>query len=48
MIYQFGSIFTGGVNVIGLIVAILIAAFIIYMLFKPYKESSKLTAKVRV
>lgn len=48
MIYQFGSIFTGGINVIGLIFAVAIAVFIVYMLAKPYKESNKLTKTVRV
>lgn len=48
MIFQIGSVFTGGLNVIGLIVALALAAGIIYMLFKPYKESTKLTATVRV
>ena len=48
MIYQFGSIFTGNLNVIGLIFAIAVLAFIIYMLVKPYKEATKLTQKVRV
>ena len=38
MIYQFGSAFTGGLNIIGLIAAILVFAFIIYMLVRPYKE----------
>lgn len=48
IIYQVGSIFTGNVNVIGLIVALILIAFIIYMLVRPYKESNKLTAKVRI
>ncbi|MCD8327844.1 MAG: ferrous iron transporter B [Ruminococcus sp.] len=48
MIYQIGSAFTGNLNIIGLIVAIAIAAFMIYMLFKPYKESNKLTKTVKV
>lgn len=48
MIYQFGSIFTGNLNVIGLIFAVAIAAFIVFMLAKPYKESNKLTKAVRV
>lgn len=49
MIYQFGSIFTGNLNVIGLIAAILILGFMIYMLFiKKYKEATTLTKKVRV
>ena len=47
MIYQFGRIFTGGVNVIGLIAAIAILGVMIYMLFfKKYQEATKLTKKV--
>ena len=46
VVNQFGLLFTGNVNVIGLIFALAVLAFIIYMLFKPYKESSKLTTKV--
>ena len=48
MIFQIGSAFTGAVNVIGLIAALAILALILYMLFKPYKESTRLTAKVKV
>ena len=48
MVYQIGSIFTGSINVIGLIFALLVLAFILYMLFWPYKESTRLTAKVKV
>ena len=48
MVNQFGLLFTGNVHVIGLIFAIAVLALIVYMLFKPYKESSKLTAKVNV
>lgn len=48
IIYQVGSIFTGNVNVFGLIVALILIAFIIYMLVRPYKEINKLTAKVRI
>ncbi len=38
VIYQFGLLFTGSVNVIGLIVAIAIVAVIIYMLARPDPE----------
>ena len=48
IIYQIGSIFTGSINVIGLIFALLVLAFILYMLFRPYKESTRLTTKVKV
>ena len=42
VIYQIGLLVTGNVNVIGLIFAIAVIAFICYMLFKPYKESNTL------
>ncbi len=46
MVYQFGSAFTGNLNVAGLIAAIAVLGFMIYMLFfKKYKEST--TLKVR-
>lgn len=45
MIYQFGLVFTGGLNVIGLIFAAAVAIFIIYMLVKPYKESTRLSVR---
>ena len=45
MINQFGGLFTGNINVIGLIFAAAVLAFIVYMLVKPYKEATKLTAK---
>ena len=48
VIYQVGLIFTGGVNVIGLIFAIAVVAVIIYMLVRPYKESNRLCETVRV
>ena len=46
MIFQIGSIFTGNINVIGLIAALLVLAGILYMLFRPYRESTKLTQKI--
>ncbi len=48
MIYQFGSLFTGNVNVIGLIFALAVLAFMIYMLVRPYKESVRLRKKAGV
>ena len=45
MINQFGNAFTGSLNVIGLIAAIVVLAGMIYMLFKPYKEATKLSDK---
>ena len=46
MINQFGSAVTGSPNIAGLIAAALVLAFMLYMLFKPYKEATKLSAKV--
>ena len=45
MINQFGGLFTGSVNILGVIVAALLLAGIIYMLCKPYKEATKLAVK---
>ncbi len=48
MVNQFGNLFTGKANVIGVIAAVIALAAIIYQLFKPYKESGKLTSNVKV
>jgi ferrous iron transport protein B len=48
IVYQFGLLFSGAVNIVGLIFAVLVLAFIVYMLVRPYKESTKLTKKVKV
>ena len=44
MVYQFGSAFTGNLHIIGLIFAVAVLVFMLYMLFRPYKEATKLTA----
>ena len=44
VIYQIGSAVTGNVNLLGLIVAIAVLVGTLYMLFKPYKESTTLKA----
>lgn len=47
MIYQFGSAFTGNLNVIGLIAALAVLAAMVYMVFiKRYSEATRFT-KVR-
>ena len=49
MIYQFGSVFTGNLSVIGLIAAIVVLVVMVYMLFlKKYSEATKLTKSVKV
>ena len=44
-INQIGGAFTGNLNIIGLIVSILLIAGMLFMLFKPYKESTRLTKR---
>ena len=46
MINQFGSLFTGNANILGVIVAVILLAGLIYLLVRPYKEATKLNAKV--
>ena len=48
VIYQMGMLFTGNGNVVGVIAALAVIAFGLYMLFRPYKESYRLTTAVRV
>ncbi len=46
MINQFGGIFTGNANIIGIIFALAVLAAMVYMLFfKKYSEATTLTAK---
>lgn len=42
MIYQFGSWFVGGGNIIGTIFAAAVLVFMLYMIFRPYKEAETL------
>ncbi|MCI6488231.1 MAG: ferrous iron transport protein B [Clostridiales bacterium] len=48
MINQFGNAFTGKLNIPGLIVALVLLAGMIYMLFKPYKEATKRSSRTAV
>ncbi len=51
VIYQLGMLFSGHFDVftiIGSIVAFAIVAFVIYLLVRPYKESTKFTQKVKI
>ena len=43
MINQLGNAFTGNLHVLGLIAALALLAGMIYMLFKPYQEATKLS-----
>ena len=48
MINQFGNAFTSKLNIPGLIVALVLLAGMIYMLFKPYKEATKRSSRTAV
>ncbi len=48
IVYQIGSAIQGNINPIGLAAAVVLLAFFGFMLFRPYKESNKLTQKIKV
>ena len=47
-VYQIGSLFTGGGFGLWTAVAFVIVAAMIYLLFRPYRESKALRVEVRV
>ena len=48
IVYQFGSAFTGNLNVFGLIAALVLLVGMLYLLFRPYREANRLTTTVSV
>ena len=46
MINQFGGWFVGTGSIIGTIVAVAVLVFLLYMLFRPYKDATKLSVKM--
>ncbi len=46
IVYQLGLLFTGGVQIVGLIVAIALLLGILYLLFRPYREATRLSDAV--
>ena len=46
IVYQLGLAFTGGMQIAGLIVAIILLLGLLYMLFRPYKEATRLSDAV--
>ena len=48
IVYQIGSAILGNINPIGLAAAVILLAFFGFMLLRPYRESSKLTQRVKV
>ena len=48
IIYQLGLLFSGSVNVIGLIFAVLFIVLIVMQLVRPYKEANTLRTNTKV
>ena len=46
MINQFGNLFTGNADLLGVVAAAAFLVGMVYMLFKPYKEATKLNTKM--
>ena len=44
IVYQLGMLFSETGNVVGVVVALVVAAFMLYMIFRPYKETNRLSA----
>jgi len=45
IVWQVGRLFAGGMNIVGLIIALVMLGLLLWQLFKPYKEAQKLTVK---
>ncbi len=45
IVYQLGLLFTGGTQIVGLVIALALLACILFQLFRPYKEAQKLTVE---
>lgn len=43
IVFQIGKIFVGGINIAGLIAALVLLALLLWQLFRPFKESEKQT-----
>ena len=44
IVYQLGMLFSETGNVVGVVAALVVAAFMLYMIFRPYKETGRLSA----
>ena len=47
VIFQLGSLFTGGGNIVGAVIAFLIVALILFLLFRPYRNGSGMKKKAK-
>ena len=47
VVYQIASAFSGGINILGFVLALLFVAAFVYLLVRPYKEAEHLTVEVK-
>jgi len=45
IVWQVGRLFVGGMNIVGLVIALVLLGLLCWQLFKPYQEAQKLTVK---
>lgn len=48
IVYHIGSIFTRSANIFGVIIAVILIAFLLYMLFRPEKKKNSFEGKVSI
>ena len=51
IVYQFGLLFTGatgGLNILWLVIAVALLAGMVFQLFRPYKEATKLNKQIKI
>ncbi len=48
VVYQLGSMFAGQGNILGTVLALAVVVCFVWLLFRPYKEATKLTTNVKV
>ena len=45
IVWQVGRLFAGGMNIVGLVIALVMLGLLCWQLFKPYTEAQKLTVQ---
>ena len=45
IVWQIGRLFAGGMNIVGLILALILLGLVCFQLLRPYKEARKLTIR---
>ena len=48
IVYQFGMLFSGDGNIVGSVIAAVLTGLMLFLLFRPYKESNRLTAAAAI